>query len=58
MPKDAREQLINGIPLQRLGTINDIEHAALFLVSPAASYINGKCSSTNYVYLLILLNNY
>ncbi|KAI9594805.1 short-chain dehydrogenase/reductase SDR [Syncephalis fuscata] len=41
MPKDAREQLINGIPLQRLGSITDIEHAALFLVSPAASYING-----------------
>ncbi|KAI8052402.1 peroxisomal 2,4-dienoyl-CoA reductase [Syncephalis plumigaleata] len=41
MPKGARDQLINGLPLQRAGTINDIEHAALFLVSPSASYING-----------------
>ncbi|RKP24058.1 hypothetical protein SYNPS1DRAFT_33285 [Syncephalis pseudoplumigaleata] len=44
MPKGAREQMIKGVPLQRLGSVNDIEHAALFLVSPAASYINGRCT--------------
>ena len=38
---ELREKLVKKIPLQRFGRIADIENAALFLVSDAASYING-----------------
>ena len=41
LPPELKEKLIKKIPLQRLGRIADIENAALFLVSDAASYING-----------------
>jgi NAD(P)-dependent dehydrogenase (short-subunit alcohol dehydrogenase family) len=29
--------------MRRLGTPNDIGHTAVFLASPAASYITGQC---------------
>jgi peroxisomal 2,4-dienoyl-CoA reductase len=38
---ELRESLMKKIPLQRFGRIADIENAALFLASDAASYING-----------------
>ena len=38
---ELKEKLQRRIPLQRFGTIADIENAALFLASDAASYING-----------------
>lgn len=38
---ELREMLVKRIPLQRFGRIEDIENAALFLTSDAASYING-----------------
>jgi 2,4-dienoyl-CoA reductase [(3E)-enoyl-CoA-producing], peroxisomal len=38
---ELRDKLVKKIPLQRFGRIADIENAALFLVSDAASYING-----------------
>src|SRR5688572_256650 len=38
---ELRETLVKKIPLQRFGRIADIENAALFLTSDAASYING-----------------
>ena len=38
---ELREMLVKKIPLQRFGRIADIENAALFLTSDAASYING-----------------
>ncbi|GAA5913059.1 hypothetical protein JCM5296_001667 [Sporobolomyces johnsonii] len=41
LPPDVREQSIKRIPLQRFGTPEDIAQAALFLFSPAASYITG-----------------
>jgi len=40
MPQ-IKEKLMKKIPLQRFGRIADIENAALFLASDAASYING-----------------
>jgi len=40
MPQ-LKEKLTRRIPLQRFGRIEDIENAALFLASDAASYING-----------------
>lgn len=38
---ETREKLKRKIPVGRLGLIKDIENAALFLCSDAASYING-----------------
>lgn len=38
---ELRDMLEKKIPLQRFGRIADIENAALFLTSDAASYING-----------------
>jgi NAD(P)-dependent dehydrogenase (short-subunit alcohol dehydrogenase family) len=37
----VRENLVNRIPLQRIGTPEDIVGAVLFLASPEASYITG-----------------
>jgi NAD(P)-dependent dehydrogenase (short-subunit alcohol dehydrogenase family) len=34
-------QFVGGIPLQRMGTVDDIGQAAVFLASPLASYITG-----------------
>ena len=41
LPPQLKEQLTQKIPLKRFGRIKDIEDAALFLCSPAASYISG-----------------
>lgn len=38
---ELKDKLTKRIPLQRFGRIADIENAALFLCSDAASYING-----------------
>ena len=39
--EQSREHAIRGNPLGRMGTIDDIANAALFLVSDAASFVNG-----------------
>lgn len=41
LPEPLKEKITRRIPLGRFGRIVDIENAALFLVSDAASYING-----------------
>lgn len=41
LPEQLKEKLQRKIPLQRFGRIRDIENAALFLASDAASYVNG-----------------
>lgn len=41
LPPQFKEALMKKIPLQRMGRIEDIENAALFLCSDAASYVNG-----------------
>ena len=41
VPEPIKEKLQKGIPLGRFGLISDIENAAVFLCSDAASYING-----------------
>mgnify|MGYP001772946668 CR=1 FL=1 len=41
VPEPIKESLRKRIPLRRFGKISDIEYAALFLCSDAASYING-----------------
>jgi peroxisomal 2,4-dienoyl-CoA reductase len=41
VPEPIREKLRKKVPLGRFGLIKDIEHAAVFLCSDAAAYING-----------------
>ncbi len=41
LPPNLKEALTQKIPLKRFGRIKDIEDSALFLCSPAASYISG-----------------
>lgn len=41
LPEPLKEKLMKRIPLQKFGRIRDIENAALFLTSDAASYISG-----------------
>src|SRR6476620_8293608 len=38
---ERRKKLINAIPLRRVGTVDDIGQAAVFLASPLASYVSG-----------------
>ena len=42
IPEPIKEKLQKRVPLKRLGFIKDVENAALFLCSDAASYINGE----------------
>jgi peroxisomal 2,4-dienoyl-CoA reductase len=42
VPEPIKEKLRKRIPLGRFGLIEDIENAAVFLCSDAASYINGE----------------
>jgi len=41
VPEPIKQKLRGRVPLGRFGLIKDIEHAAVFLCSDAASYING-----------------
>lgn len=42
VPEPIREKLKKNVPVGRLGRISDIETAAVFLCSDAASFINGE----------------
>ena len=44
---DAKEKLINDIPLNRLGTVDDISELAVFLAGKDASYITGQTISVD-----------
>lgn len=44
---EQREALAQQIPLARLGSVDDIAQAVLFLASPAASYITGEVIHVN-----------
>ncbi len=41
LPEQARQAMLQGIPLGRPGAPEDVAQAVLFLASPAASYITG-----------------
>src|SRR5215468_4092769 len=47
MPEEVRQNFIKQIPLGRLGEAHEIVDAALFLVSPLASYITGHVLNVN-----------
>jgi NAD(P)-dependent dehydrogenase (short-subunit alcohol dehydrogenase family) len=40
--EDVRQKLVQALPLQRFGSKDDIANMALFLASPAASYVTGS----------------
>ena len=42
IPKEAKEKMIAGIPLERIGTPLDVAEAALFFASDSSSYITGQ----------------
>jgi 3-oxoacyl-[acyl-carrier protein] reductase len=42
LTEELRAELLQRIPLRRLGRVEDIAEAALFLASPGASYITGQ----------------
>ncbi|BGP16962.1 hypothetical protein JCM10213v2_004971 [Rhodosporidiobolus nylandii] len=43
VPADVKAKHTKLVPMQRYGTVDDIAQSALFLLSPAASYITGTC---------------
>ncbi len=47
LPESIHEKMIQGVPMQRWGTPEDILGVALFLTSPAASYITGQIIPVN-----------
>jgi 3-oxoacyl-[acyl-carrier protein] reductase len=47
VPAETMQNFIKQIPLGRLGDVNEIVSAALFLASPMASYITGQVLNVN-----------
>src|SRR5437667_8118212 len=47
VPQETMQSFIKQIPLGRLGDVNEIVSAALFLASPMASYITGQVLNIN-----------
>ena len=44
---EAREKLLNEIPLGRVGTVDDVAAAVRFLASSEAAYITGQVLHVN-----------
>ena len=47
LPEKGREALLQNIPMERLGSVDDVAYAVRFLVSPQAGYITGQVLSVN-----------
>jgi NAD(P)-dependent dehydrogenase (short-subunit alcohol dehydrogenase family) len=47
LPETARQEAVASIPMKRWGTAQDILNTALFLASPAASFITGQIIIVN-----------
>lgn len=47
LPEKGREALLQNIPMEKLGSVDDVAFAVGFLVSPQAGYITGQILSVN-----------
>ncbi len=47
LPEEQRQLLLQKIPMQRLGQVDDIAAAAVFLASQGAGYITGQTLHVN-----------
>jgi 3-oxoacyl-[acyl-carrier protein] reductase len=47
LPDEQREKLAAQIPLQRLGAVDDVAGAVLFLASRAGGYVTGETLHVN-----------
>jgi 3-oxoacyl-[acyl-carrier protein] reductase len=47
LPEDQAKKLLENVPLGRLGRVEDIAQAVLFLCSPTAGYITGSTLHVN-----------
>ncbi len=47
LPEDIKKQMLARIPVNRLGSVNEIAETVAFLASPAAAYITGETIHVN-----------
>jgi 3-oxoacyl-[acyl-carrier protein] reductase len=47
MPAEVLKSIAEKVPVQRMGSVDDIANACLFLASEQASYINGAVLSVD-----------
>ncbi len=47
LPEDIKKQMLSRIPINRLGSVNEIAETVAFLASPAAAYITGETIHVN-----------
>jgi len=47
MSDEARQRLIDAVPMRRLGNVEEVADSALFLASDMASYITGSTLHIN-----------